>query len=496
MSQEMMDKTCRGFAEALAAREPVPGGGSASAFVGALGASLCGMVARYGATNPALADRADDLTRAFAQADELAQELVELVAEDVRAYGQVSAAYGIPRDDPARVTAIQDALHVAAMPPYRIMDACGRALALLEDMADKGSRQLLSDVACGAVFCRSAMQGASLTLFANTTSMKDRARAEELETACDELLDTWVAARRCAGAPRRRRCKEERIAMAELLKGAPVARALTEELAARCAVLRERGVVPTLAIVRVGEREDDLSYERGALKRCEKVGIEARRILLPADVSQDELLTAIEDINADSTVHGCLMFRPLPVGLDEDAVAAALDPAKDVDSMTPASLLTTLSGRGEGFAPCTAEAVLALLDHYGVELDGAKVAVVGRSLVIGRPVAAMLTARNATVTTCHTHTRDLAAECRAADIVVAAVGRARTIGVDAVREGQTIIDVGINWDEAAGKLVGDVDFDATEPIVGAITPVPGGVGAVTTAILAKHVIEAAERASK
>ncbi len=163
--------------------------------------------------------------------------------------------------------------------------------------------------------------------------------------------------------------------------------------------------------------------------------------------------------------------------------------------MTPASLLTTLSGRGEGFAPCTAEAVLALLDHYGVELDGAKVAVVGRSLVIGRPVAAMLTARNATVTTCHTHTHDLAAECRAADIVVAAVGRARTIDVDAVREGQTIIDVGINWDEAAGKLVGDVDSDAAEPVVNAITPVPGGVGAVTTAILAKHVIEAAERAS-
>ena len=283
--------------------------------------------------------------------------------------------------------------------------------------------------------------------------------------------------------------------MAELLKGAPVARTLTEELAARCVALRERGIVPTLAIVRVGEREDDLSYERGALKRCEKAGIEARRVLLPADASQDELLAAIKDINA-AAVHGCLVFRPLPAGLDEDAVAAALDPAKDVDSMTPASLLTTLSGRGEGFAPCTAEAVLALLDHYGVELDGAKVAVVGRSLVIGRPVAAMLTARNATVTTCHTHTRDLAAECRAADVVVAAVGRARTIGADAVREGQTIIDVGINWDEAAGKLVGDVDFDAAEPIVNAITPVPGGVGAVTTAILAKHVIEAAERTSK
>ena len=180
--------------------------------------------------------------------------------------------------------------------------------------------------------------------------------------------------------------------MAELLKGAPVARALTEELATSCAARRDPGSVPTLAIVRVGEREDDLSYERGALKRCEKVGIEARRVLLPSDVSQDELLAAIEDINADPAVHGCLMFRPLPAGLDEDAVAAALDPAKDVDFMTPASLLTTLSGRGEGFAPCTAEAVLSLLDHYGLELDGAKVAVVGRSLVIGRPVAAMLTA--------------------------------------------------------------------------------------------------------
>ena len=162
--------------------------------------------------------------------------------------------------------------------------------------------------------------------------------------------------------------------------------------------------------------------------------------------------------------------------------------------MTPSSLLTTLSGRGEGFAPCTAEAVLALLDHYGVELDGAKVAVAGRSLVIGRPVAAMLTARNATVTTCHTHTRDLAAECRSADIVVAAVGRARTIGADAVREGQTIIDVGINWDEDAGKLVGDVDFVAVEPVVGAITPVPGGVGPMTIVSLMKNTLLAGKKA--
>ena len=209
MTQEMMDKTCRGFAEALAAREPVPGGGSASAYVGALGAPLCAMVARYGATNPKLADRAYDLTRAFAEADAIAQELTDLVAEDVSAYGTVSAAYGIPRDDPSRPEAIQAALHEAAMPPYRIMGAAARALALLEEMADKGSRQLLSDVACGAVFCRAAMQGASLTLFANTTSMRDRDRADGLEAACDKLLDTWLPradalAKRAADAARKR----------------------------------------------------------------------------------------------------------------------------------------------------------------------------------------------------------------------------------------------------------------------------------------------------
>ena len=173
--------------------------------------------------------------------------------------------------------------------------------------------------------------------------------------------------------------------MAELLKGAPVAKKLTAELAERAESLRGVGVVPTLAIVRVGEREDDLSYERGALKRCEKAGIDARRIVLGADASQGDLMDAIGRINADRAIHGCLVFRPLPKHLDEQAVSQALDPAKDVDCMTPSSLLSTLTGAGAGYAPCTAEAVIQLLDHYGVELDGANVVVVGRSLVIGRP---------------------------------------------------------------------------------------------------------------
>ena len=191
--------------------------------------------------------------------------------------------------------------------------------------------------------------------------------------------------------------------MAALLKGAPVAKAITAELVERAQKLESLGVVPTLAIMRVGEREDDLSYERRALKRCEKVGISCRRYLLPADVSQEELLRVVAEVNEDPSIHGCLIFRPLPAHLKEDMVAAALLPKKDVDSMTSASLLSTLSGLGAGYAPCTAEAVLAILDHYGIDLDGANVVVVGRSLVIGKPVASMLLARNATVTTCHMH---------------------------------------------------------------------------------------------
>ena len=253
--------------------------------------------------------------------------------------------------------------------------------------------------------------------------------------------------------------------MAELLKGAPVARALTEELGVRVAALLARGVTPGLAILRVGERPDDLSYERAALKRCEKVGIAVRRVALPADCTQAELERAIRDVNADPAVHGCLMFRPLPASLDERAACAALD----------------------------VEAVIEVLDHYGYDLTGANVTVVGRSLVIGKPVSMMLQARNATVTMCHTHTRDLAAKCAAADVVVVAAGHAGTFGARCARPGQVVVDVGINWDEVAQHLVGDVDFDAVEPIVGAITPVPGGVGSVTTACLAKHVVEAAER---
>ena len=281
--------------------------------------------------------------------------------------------------------------------------------------------------------------------------------------------------------------------MAELLKGAPVAAAITEELVGRVAALKDKGVTPTLAIVRVGERDDDLSYERGALKRAEKVGLGVRQFVLPADCTQDDLMAVIDEVNTDEGIHGCLMFRPLPKTLDEAAACAAPSPAKDVDCITEGSLFGVFANRPTGFPPCTAQAVIEILDHYGYELKGANVTVVGRSLVIGKPVSMMLQARNATVTMCHTRTRDLAAECAKAEILVVAAGHIGTAGAASVAPGQVVIDVGINWDEAAGKLCGDVLFDEVEPIVAAITPVPGGVGSVTTAVLAKHVVTAAER---
>ena len=281
--------------------------------------------------------------------------------------------------------------------------------------------------------------------------------------------------------------------MTELLRGAPVAAKVTEDVAARAASLAGRGVVPTLAILRVGERPDDLSYERAAVKRCEKVGVAVRVLAFPEDSGTEALLAAVRDVSENPAVHGCLIMRPLPAHVDEAVVCAALDPAKDVDGVTAGSLYGVFAAHAVGFPPCTAQAVLALLDHYGVSLAGARAVVVGRSLVIGRPVAMMLLARDATVTLCHTRTADLASELRCADVIVCAAGHAGTVGADALRPGQVVVDVGINWDDKSQSLVGDVDFAAADGVVRAITPVPGGVGSVTTAILARHVVEAAER---
>ena len=282
--------------------------------------------------------------------------------------------------------------------------------------------------------------------------------------------------------------------MSNILSGKEVAEALSLRLSERVRTLEEKGVKPTLAILRVGERPDDLAYERGAVKRCEKLGVEVRRLALPVECTQAELMDAIRSVNEDTGIHGLLMLRPLPKTLDEQAACEALRPEKDVDCITGGSLARVFTGKGAGYPPCTAQACVEILEHYGCELDGKRVTVVGRSLVIGKPVAMLLLERNATVTICHTHTRNLAEECRKAEVLIVAAGKAGAVDGACVSPGQTVIDVGIHVD-ADGSMRGDADFDSVAPVVAAITPVPGGVGTVTSTVLAGHVIEAAAKAA-
>ena len=281
--------------------------------------------------------------------------------------------------------------------------------------------------------------------------------------------------------------------MATILKGAPVGAAMNEANAARCAALKARGVTPTLAVVRVGARPDDLSYEKGVLTRCGKVGVEVKQFLLPEDAAQKQLLAVIAQVNADPAIHGCLLFRPLPKQFDDRTIRAALAPEKDIDGITDGSLAGVFTNSAIGYPPCTAQACLEILKYYQVPLSGKRAVVVGRSLVVGKPAAMMLDRENATVTLCNSRTRNLPALCQEADVVVVAMGKQGAIGGEHLRAGQIVVDVGIHVN-GEGKLCGDVRFDEAEPLVEAVTPVPGGVGTVTTSVLVGHVVEAAEKA--
>ncbi len=290
--------------------------------------------------------------------------------------------------------------------------------------------------------------------------------------------------------------------MAKLLLGKEVNEALVAALQTRTAALKEKGVQPTLGIIRLGENPSDLSYEKGATKRAEEVGVAVKNYILPEDASKEDVLKVIDEVNADNTVHGVLMFRPLPKHLkaDQDEICNRLAPCKDVDSMTHMSNAGVFEGQDLGYAPCTPAACMEILDYYGIDCKGKNAVVIGRSLVVGKPAAMMLMGKNATVTVCHTRTVNTAEICKGADIIVTAAGVLNSLTKDFVREGQIVIDVSMNWNpekvtsKGKGGMSGDCVFDEVEPIVEAITPVPGGVGAVTTTVLMKHVVEAAEKA--
>lgn len=280
--------------------------------------------------------------------------------------------------------------------------------------------------------------------------------------------------------------------MARQLLGKEVTAVLNEKIKKNAEELKKNGILPKLAFVRVGERPDDLSYERGAAKRCETLGVSYEKYVLDADCTQEELLNVMEDLNQDETVHGILMFRPLPGHLEEEEIVAAMDPAKDVDGITSGSMAGVFMGTEQGFAPCTAQACMEILDHYDIDCTGKKAVVIGRSLVVGKPAAMMLLQKNATVTICHTRTENMPEVVKEADIVVVAAGKPGIIDGSYFSEGQIILDVGIHVNEE-GKLCGDVLYEAAEPVVDSITPVPGGVGSVTTSVLVGHVVEAAMR---
>ena len=274
-------------------------------------------------------------------------------------------------------------------------------------------------------------------------------------------------------------------------RGMPAIKAMAEEFKSRVAALKERGVYPKLAVVRVGEREDDIAYEKGIVKRFGTVEADVEVIKLPLDIDEESFEETIRRLNEDEKVHGILVFRPLPKQLDDNRLKEIIRPDKDVDSISMANAAKVFAGDKTGYAPCTAQAVMELLEHNKIDLTGKKVVIVGRSLVVGKPLAMLMLGRNATVTVCHTRTKNIAEECKRADILVACAGSAKMIKRDFTNPDQIVVDVGINFID--GAMCGDVDYDDVAEHVAAITPVPGGVGTVTTSVLLKHTLESAER---
>lgn len=275
-----------------------------------------------------------------------------------------------------------------------------------------------------------------------------------------------------------------------VLKGAEVSAAIKNQVTEALAGLDGR--IPKLAIVRVGERPDDMSYERGAARKMENFGLRVQSYVYPADINDAEFKTEFTKINEDPDVTGILLLRPLPKQICEKDIEQMIDPKKDLDGISPVNIAKVFAGDSTGYAPCTAEAVIEVLKANQISTEGKRVTVVGRSMVVGKPLSMLMVKENATVTICHTRTRDLKGTCRNAEILVAAAGRAKMLNQEYVGKDAVVIDVGINVDEN-GKLCGDVDFESIQETASMATPVPGGVGAVTTAVLAKHLVQAAVR---
>ena len=275
------------------------------------------------------------------------------------------------------------------------------------------------------------------------------------------------------------------------LRGKTVADSLSEQLKARTAACKEKGVTPCLAILIVGSKPDDMYYASAAIKKAQAIGLDTKFVTMDADASQEEVLNQLDALSNDSSVSGILPLMPMPKHIDPEAVRAHINPLKDADCLTDQSYADLFTQKKGAKAPCTPAAVMEILNFYNIPVSGKKAVIIGRSLVVGKPLAMLLLAQNATVTICHSRTENLPAVCKDADILIAAIGKAKFVTRDFVKEGATVIDVGINNDEN-GNMCGDVDYENVKDIAGNITPVPGGVGSVTTSVLVRNVIESAE----
>ena len=490
---DLKDHSLPEFTSLLASSAPIPGGGGASAAIGALGASLCSMAASLTVGKQKYTAVEQDMKLILAKTDSLRVRLLQLIDKDAEAFYPLSVAYAIPKDDPQRNQKLYQASLAACEVPLEILDCCCDVIELLETALEKCSKLMLSDVGCGATACKAALESAAMNVYVNIRLFPDDKEANVLKSRTNAILAEYLpratditdAVMAYLGAGTKR---------ARLLPGAKVANSLLEDGLKRIEALNKKGVLPTLAIVRVGDDPGAIAYERNTVKRCQKIGISIIQYIFEEDAEAEQVLNAIRKINEDPAIHGCLLFRPLPKHLNEREICDALRPEKDVDCVTTGSLDGIFTGEQTGFPPCTAQACIELLKHYGFKLTGKKICVIGRSLVIGRPVSMLLQRENATVTMCHSKTEDMASICAEAEILVVAAGKAKIVDETYTNPNQIIVDVGINTDEN-GKICGDVDYNRVSTKVKAITPVPGGVGSVTTMILCLHVIEAAERLS-
>lgn len=283
--------------------------------------------------------------------------------------------------------------------------------------------------------------------------------------------------------------------MTQILKGKDVATKLKEEIKDRVQQLKDKGTAPKLAVLRVGENPNDLSYEKGILKNCDNLGLESEIVAVEESISTEELLKKMEELNNDDSIHGILMFRPLPKHIDEKQMQEAIDPAKDVDCMHPYNLARVFASDKDTLEPATPRSAMEILKYYDIDLTGKHVVIVNRSMVLGRPLAMMMLSENASPMICHSKTRDLPELTKAADVVVLAAGRAKSFGEEYFNEDSIIIDVGVSEAED-GSIAGDADYDKLVNKVKAITPVPGGVGAMTTTLLLNQVVRACEMKTK